>query len=940
MRRKILVSMLLLFAMFAVMAEDWPSASQLRPLPLDKNVKHGVLDNGLNYYILHNEEPKGKANFYIAQKVGSAQEEPDQYGLAHFLEHMAFNGSDHFPPGSLDRYLQSKGLRDGADINAGTSYDQTVYNINNVPTSDQNLMDSVLLLLRDWSCGILLDEAEIDAERGVIREEMRSREDAMQRMLQAVSPIIFPEPQYKHSIIGTEEVIMNFSPETIRAYYKKWYRPDLQGIIIVGDFDADEMEKKVVELFSTIEMPENPAERVYPPFTGNDEPIYAYYTDPELPYNLALIMFKAEPLPREIRNTLEMYLSDEITKSIISVLLNQRLAEFAQSPDCAYISAIVDFGDFYISKAAEAMNVEVVAKSDINLAVSQTMGVIARACSTGFTQSEYDRVKDMITSELQNQLNRKDKTNNNVLAQQIIQHFLDNVPYPGIEADYKLWQQAFMLMNLNTINIISAELLDLEDLVVICAQPDKEGVTVTSKEVMIGTIQDALNAEYEPYVEETINEPLISNPPQPGKITDKKSDPDLGQIYTLSNGANVVVKSTDFSADEILFAALKNGGYQSYEASQAPDVRVMSAVFENAQFGPFDHINFNKYLAGKKISLSFGNDISRDLMVGKSTVKDLPDFMEWLYTSFTDLKADETAFNRYLQAEKTKVANLESDPNYIIQTVMQSTLYNNNPFTNIPDVKMYESVDYNKALDLLHKTLSNGAAYTYIFVGNIEESAIEPLLEQYIATLPSSTVIEPAIVTPIEMAKGQIKKEFKQPMLTPTVEIMDVYTGYNLAPSALNQIMVRMVGQDVMTVFTETLREEEGGTYSPGAMGMYLPEKNAWELLYQVITAPEKSKNIIDRANKEMDNIFANGATADHFMRIKEGFLQQYNNNSRSNSHLRSWIIMLLSYPEINLISGYKPALESLTLDDFNNFLKNLYNGENRIQIIMEGTAE
>lgn len=941
MKRKILVaSMLLLFTLFSMRAEDWPSASQLKQLPLDKNVKHGVLDNGLNYYILHNEEPKGKANFYIAQKVGSAQEEPDQFGLAHFLEHMAFNGTAHYPPGSLDRYLQSKGIRDGVDINAGTSYDQTVYNINNVSTSDQNLMDSVLLVLYDWSCGILLDEAEINAERGVIREEMRTREDAMQRMLQEVSPIIFPEPQYQHPIIGTEEVIMNFSPETIRAYYKKWYRPDLQGIIIVGDFDADEMEKKVVELFSKVEMPENPAERVYPPYTGNEEPIYAYYKDPELPYNLAEIMFKSEPLPRDIRNTLQLYMGLEIPKNIISYLLNQRLSEFAQSPDCGYVSAIVDFDDFFISKAAQAMNVEVIAKSDINLAVSQAMSVIARACSTGFTQSEYDRVKNIIISELQNQLNRKDKTSNNVLAQQIILHFLDNEPYPGIEADFKLWKQVFMLMNVDAINELSTDLLDLEDLVIVCAQPDKEGVTVTSEEVMIGIIQDALNAEYEPYVEESINEPLISKLPQPGQIIDKQSDPDLGKIYTLSNGAKVVVKSTDFSADEILFAAFKNGGFQSYEASQAPNVRVMSGVFENAQFGPFDHVNFNKYLAGKKISLSFGNDISRDLMVGKSTVKDLTNFMEWIYTAFTDLKADENAFNIYLEAEKTKVANQESNPSNILQSVLQSTLYNNNPFTNIPDMKMYENVDYNKSLDLLHKALSNGAAYTYVFVGNIEESDFEPLLEQYLATLPSSPIIEPSIVTPINLVKGQIKKEFKQKMLTPTVEIMDVYTGYNLPNSVLNQIFMRMAGQDVMTVFTETLREEEGGTYSPAAMGLYLPEMNVWELLYQVSTAPEKSKNIIDRADMEMDKIFSKGATADHFMRIKEGMLQQYKNNSRNNSFLRSWIIIHLSYPEINFISGYQPALESMTLEDFNNFLKNLYNGENRIQLIMEGIAE
>lgn len=940
MKKKLLFVFMLVLTFVSIKAEEWPDASQLTLLPLNPAVKHGVLDNGLNYFILHNEEPKGKANFYIAQKVGSTQEEPNQLGLAHFLEHMAFNGSANFPPGHLDKYLQSKGLRFGADINAGTGYDQTVYNINNVPTLDQNLMDSVLLALFDMSCGILLDDEEIQKERGVIREEMRSRENAMQRMINTISPQIFPEYQYQHPIIGTEDVIMNFTPDEIKAYYKKWYRPDLQGIVIVGDFDADSMEKKVVELFSQVKLPENPAQRIYPPFTGNEKPIYVYYSDPEMSYQLAEIMFKEEPVPYSIRNTVQMYLMNDMPKVIISSLLNQRLQEFGLSPECEYAGANVSFGDFLVSKAAAAFNVEVVAKKDLNAAVSQAMGIVARACKTGFTQTEFDRVKENILSLLQNKVNEKDKTDNDDLADEIIQYFLFNEPNPGIEMENEMWKQALNMLPLEAINATCATILTTDNLVVVCAQPEKEGIEVISEEVMLGNITNAMQADYEPYVDETIDEPLISSLPQPGKITSKEEIPDLGTIYTLSNGTKVVVKTTDFAADEIYFTAFKKGGLQSYEPSQAPDVLVMENVFGTAKVGPFDYNTFKKYRAGKRMSLGLSVSTDEDILIGSSTVKDLLNLMEYIYTSFTNLGPDTTAFNAYLQNEISTLTNRENTPNYHFAQKFQSTVYGDNPFMNLPTIETYKQVNYSKSLALVKDLLNNAADYTFVFVGNVEQSAIEPLLEQYIATLPASKVTEPKIVTPINMVKGQVKEDFSEKMQTPTVFIADIYSGTNVTYDVKNTIMVDMVGEIAMNIFTETLREEEGGTYSPYASADYDPSKELWELTYQVITAPEKSKNIQNRADKELDAFFANGTDLSHFNDVKQANVQHYKNNIRNN---RYWVYLIrnqILYPDVNIISTYEPALESITLEEFNEFVKKLYNGENRIQVILTGTAE
>ena len=300
--------------MFVVAFAQMP---QLTPLPLKPEVKSGVLPNGLTYYILHNEQPKDRANFYIAQKVGSTLETQEQLGLAHFLEHMAFNGTTHYPGKDMLNYLQSKGIRFGADINAYTSFDETVYNINNVITTDKPLMDSVLLVIRDWCDGILLEESEIDAERGVINEEWRSRSDAGNRMYTAILPQIFQEYQYQQMPIGKMEVVMNFKPEVLRAYYKKWYRPDQQGIVIVGDFDADEMEKKVKELFSTVKMPENAAPREYVAVSDNEKPIYVHFEDPELKSTTVMTFFKSDKTPWEMRNTVQGYLSDGLIKTIL-----------------------------------------------------------------------------------------------------------------------------------------------------------------------------------------------------------------------------------------------------------------------------------------------------------------------------------------------------------------------------------------------------------------------------------------------------------------------------------------------------------------------------------------------------------------------------------------------------------------------------------------------
>lgn len=937
MVRKLLSLLLLLIGVAGLRAQELPPVQQLTPLPLNPKVKTGVLSNGLTYYILHNEEPKERANFYIAQKVGSTLETKDQLGLAHFLEHMAFNGTENYPGNSLLNYLQGKGIRFGADINAYTGFDETVYNINNVPTTDKNLMDSVLLALRDWSTAILLETDEIEAERGIIQEEWRSRNTAELRIFSAILPQIYEEYQYHQLPIGSMDVVMNFNPDVLRDYYHKWYRPDQQGIIIVGDFDANEMEAKVKDLFSKIEMPKGAPKRVFTPVSDNKAPIYASMSDPELREAVTMISFKSDVLPPEYRSTVEMYLFEDLMKLFISSMINQRLIEYGQNPECSYSQAAVNFGDFYVSKTKEAFDIVVTAKNDIQKAVDEAMSIVARACKTGFTYSEFERAKDQIFSQVEKQYNERDKTNNNYLGTELYKHFLNNTPSPGIENVYQLMSQVLPTFPLEAVNEVSSQILTPNNMVVVSYTPST-GFELLSEQTMIGTIQNAMNATYEPYVDEVITDPMIETLPKPGTITDISENSELGiTVYTLSNGVKVVLKSTDFAGDQILMAAYRPGGKQIYAPEEAPNVQIMDLVFEISKFGPFDQKALNKYLAGKNVSLHLTIDNTTDVLSGSSTVKDLPTLMELIYTGFTNLNPDQSAYDAQIQKVMVALQNAASNPEYIFSKNYFNTIYGGNPLMTPPTVETIEQADYLKALEMDKAVMKNAAEYTFFFVGNVDKATIRPLLEQYIATLPVSLRKKLKVITPINTVDGQVENTFKQPMQTPATWVYDLYSGTNEEYNAKNVIMINLVGDILTNIFIETLREEEGGIYTPSVESEYDEETGKWNVKYSFITNADAQKKLIDRAHSEWEKLLKEGTDMVNFNKVKEAAVKQYEISVNKNNYWLNALVSQFKYPDVPIIIGYGETLQNLTLDEFNNFLKNLYNGKDRVQVIMEG---
>ena len=912
----------------------------MQPLPLNPKVKSGVLPNGLSYYIMHNEEPKERANFYIAQKVGSTLEAPDQLGLAHFLEHMAFNGTTHYPGKNMLNYLQSKGIRFGADINAYTAFDETVYNINNVISTDKNLMDSVLLVLHDWSGDILLEEAEIDAERGVIQEEWRMRNNAQFRMYSTILPQIYQEYQYQQMPIGKMDVVMNFKPEVLKAYYKKWYRPDQQGIVIVGDFDADEMEKKVVDLFSTIVMPENAAPREYPSVSDNEKPIFVSFTDPELTNMMTTISFKSEKVPTEMRNTLPVYIQEQFLERLISIMINNRLNEFSQTPECRYAYAGVGFGDFYVSKTKASFDVRVVAKNDSRAAVEDAMSVVTRACKTGFNDAEYERATKEVMAMFEKLYNERDKTDNDYFGNELCRYFIDNVSAPGIETEYQLAQMMLPQIPVEAINEIVGQILTDENIVVVTSAPKSEGFEIVSEEAMLSTLNQVMHAEYEALAEEKITEPLIPVLPASGKILSETTDSSLdAQVLKLSNGVTVILKPTDFSGDEVLFYAYREGGKRMYSYDQAPNVIMMEDIYETAKKGNFDNKTLKKYLAGKNVALGFSVNSYTDALNGNSTVKDLPYLFELIYTSFTAVNPDEETYNVNIDKIRPLLENAEKNPNFIFSKQLAKTRYNDNPLMSDASVETLDNVVYSDALGLVKNALGNPADYTFIFVGNITSEVINPLIEQYIASLSTTPATAPVFKSEITSPKGQVKNEFTQPMEAPTTIVYDMYSQNNLDYTLQNDIMIDLVGDILGNIYIDTLREEEGGTYSPSAGAMYNPNTGEWNILYMFSTNADQKDKLVNRADEELMKLLKDGADETNFNKAKEAMIKQYEINSKKNNYWTNVISTQKRFPQVDFVNGYADALQGITLDQFNAFMKNLYNGQNRIQVIMDGVA-
>ena len=674
MKRKIYIVLFVLVAM--VMGA---SAQQMPNVPLDPSVKVGVLPNGLTYYIRHNEWPEKRCDFYIAQKVGSIQEEDNQCGLAHFLEHMCFNGTTHFPGDALKQYLERIGVKFGENLNAYTSFDETVYNINNVNVETAGAVDSCLLILHDWSHDLLLEDKEIDKERGVINEEWRMRRSAMMRMQEAAFKDLFVGSRYADRMpIGTMDIVMNFPYEDLRAYYRRWYRPDLQGLVVVGDVDPAQIEQKIKDMFADIApAPADAAKREVIPVPDNDDPLLSIQKDKEQTVAYAMMMFKHEATPREFKDKVP-YLMVRWLMSSVSGMFAERLRELSQKPDCPFIQASIGFDEYLVAKSKECVNASIVMKEGQYLqAIAAVYRELLRAKRGGFTEAEFARYKQEYLSRVDAQYEARNKVQNTGYVNQYVRHFLDNEPAPGIEWVHQNMKQIVPMLPLEAVNKLLSDMISDKNRALALFMPEKEGLQYPTKEEILKTLADVDAENIEVFKEDVNTDPLVPELTSKVKVKSIKDDFYGAKLITLSNGIKVHVLQTDYAPNQISMRATSWGGNSLYSNDEYLNAGSADMVSLGG-WGSFSATQLTKKLSGIQASAAPSVSDRTEGLSGNCVKKDFETMLQLAYLCFTSPRRDNEVFQSTMARYRDALKNQDLNPQTALQDSLISVLYNNN----------------------------------------------------------------------------------------------------------------------------------------------------------------------------------------------------------------------------------------------------------------------
>ena len=937
-----LKNILLSLTLLATTATVWAQGMEamMQPLPVDPKVRIGHLDNGLTYYIRHNEEPKDQAFFYIAQKVGSIQEEESQRGLAHFLEHMCFNGTTHFPDSSIVNYLESIGVKFGAQLNAYTSVEETVYNIDNVPARE-GAIDSCLLILHDWSNSLTLDGKEIDKERGVIHQEWRMRNSGTTRILVRHLEKLMSDSRYGRRFpIGLMEVVDNFPHDTLRAYYHKWYRPDLQGIIVVGDVDVDAIEGKIQKLFSPITVQQPVAQREYFSVPDNNEAIIVSDKDPEVTSQLVMISLKHEAVPDSLRNTFGVYLSEAI-KNISCHVLNQRLGELSLKPECPFKGAGIDDGAFLLSsKVTGAFNVNISPKEGrVEEAVQAVMAEVYRADQFGFTKGEIDRAVLNTLSSMEQLFNNRDKQKSISYAREYYRSFLNNEAIPGIEVEYQLMKQMLPQLPAEAYNMTFQELVSRTDtnLVVLAVNPEKEGLDIPTEQQLLDAIHAAQQQELTAWVDNVKTGPLISALPKPGKVKKETAGPCDSKILTLSNGVKVVMKVTDYKDDEIRMMAWSEGGLGRYPDSERINLGVFGDVMGHSKMGGFTMTELQKALAGKNVRSSAYVGDREESFSGFSSKKDVQTLFELIYMTFQPREKDEDAVASYLSSLRESLRNKSLNPMASLSDSIQATIYNHHPRVTPMTESEVDLINYDRIMEMWKDRFADASDFTFLFIGNIDEAQIRDLATKYLATLPTVKRKDKAVDTGVRFANGDVLNRYTKKMETPQSFLISLWQG-PIELTVKNEALMEILGTCVAEVYLKKIREELGAAYSTSASGDIT--RGADDKTYYVLQAgfpvkPEMTDTCLQIVQAVVEDVAANGASEESINKAKEYMLKTFTQSQRENSYWMGRIHTILRR-NYDPSKDIEAVINGITAADIQQMAKTILQSGNRVRVVMD----
>ena len=910
---------------------------------IDKKIRYGRLDNGMTYYIRHNELPKERAEFYIVHNVGSMQEENNQRGLAHFLEHMAFNGSKNFPENKgIQSFVENAGMRMGTNLNAYTGFDETVYMLMNVPTTKENILDSCLLVLHDWSSFLLLDDEAIEKERGVIREEWRTSRNAQLRLWEQQLPVMYPQSRYGQRLpIGLLSVIENFRKEDLIAYYKKWYRPDLQAIIIVGDIDAEQMERKIKEKFSDIPQADHTEPKELFLVPDNRIPLVSIAKDVEMTNINLYIFYKHETLPMNLKGTFIDFYTN-YTNTVIASIMRERFAELIQQPGNPFLALHASIGDYFVSKSKGAWtSVAIIKPNELENAFKTIVRETEKVKQYGFTEAELERTKENILKMYENAYNERDNHESNKYAEEYIGHFTNGDYIPGIEIEYEFIKEITEIVQLEDINnylkSIFKENENYNNIIISLTGPDKADIPYPEDTDLLKMFVTATKESVDNKEEEIISKILIPHLPKPGKIVSEEKDPIFdATIFTLSNGAKVAIKKTNYKKDEIKLTGLSPGGKTMFKnKNDIWNIKGLNDAILCGGLGEFSAPNLNKSLSGKKVAFNTGLSDYSEVVKGTTSPSDLKTLFEIVYLQFTAMRKDEGAYAAFKDRVIASLENIHLDPYENFNDSLKSILYDNNPRDMRLKPADFNKIDYNRMIEMYNERFADASDFVFTFVGNIEIDTIKPFIEQYLATLPAlnrKDKPDENQLTPFH--KGIVKNHFTKKLETPKSLIHLMYTAempYNLK----NIINAQVLSELLESILYEKIRDNNSAAYYIFTQVDILEfplGRSSIQINFE--TNPERYNEMINIVKEELSKIADAGPTKEYFNKCISSIRNNYHELIQENDY---WSGKMSSYYFSNLDThtSYLQLLNELSTEDIRTFTKEIIDQGNFIELVM-----
>ncbi|PTN08574.1 pitrilysin family protein [Mangrovibacterium marinum] len=924
-----LVNLIALFVALSGVAQAQMSTT----IPLDDRVVSGVLPNKMHYYIMHNEFPKERVSFYFPQNVGSILENDDQKGLAHFLEHMAFNGTEHFAGKGFLKMLEKQGVRFGADINAYTGYDETVYNISNVPVGEDWLIDSCLYVLHDWSGSLLLQDDEIDAERGVIREEWRTRRNASLRIYEQTSQWQFKGSKYADRMpIGDINIVNNFEYQVLRDYYHKWYRPDLQAVIVVGDINPQEIESKIKAIFSEIPLAAQRAERGFERIPDHDETYFCLATDKEEKYTR--IFYKEmsdKPLVKD-----ENYMREDAMSSLVFTMQNKRFEEFIQNNETALLAA--QAGMYSASRLQQNFTLFAVPKPGQSLeAYREAYTEWVRARKFGFTQAELDRAKQNIISQYENMVANQDKIQNDAWAQQLYNYFLEADPFLTPKGGLEMQKSVLAGISLQDVNKAVAQFQNNKNVNITVTGPETEGVEYPELADIESVMADVEAADLEAYQEETNDTPLVPDQLTPADVKETFAIPGVDEAkgYVLANGARVIIYPTDLAKDEILFSAYSFGGTSLLPEDELASADFSVSVVENSGLGAFKATDLAKKLTGQIVSITPFIGENTEGFSGSSNIRDFGTLLQLTYLYFTAPRFDENSYKKIVDQYSAYLANASADNKKAMRDTITRVVNNYSPRAQVLNQQFLDAVSLDKAKQVYQERISNASDFCFVFVGNVSEEMLSQI-QTYIGNIPGTGKTEQFVDHRMVPAKGKTERTVVRAMDTPKTSVYLNLSG-DMKNQETSKLSMYFLGQLLSKKYLDTIREQEGGSYGVGVGASFstIPD-DRYRVVISFDTDPEKLNRLLEVVYEQIDLLKNGTIDMEDFNEVKASVLNRREESVKTNKH---WLTDLVDYLQtddpIYNDEQYKALVEKITPELLVKTAKKVFDKADTVQVVM-----